>query len=146
MQSNAGDDVTSKGREGRSKLNSWLHACLAAEQVILGAKLDGSDIKHVADLWDEVINPACLRFQEETGKPAHLLREAITVGFERRVKKFHRWNAWEQLWWNKLPNIEDKGVRGMLLPHCRCLPLTGCIPQIFSTRPALKPMIRKLQN
>jgi len=94
------------------------------EPVTLGVKLDQSDLKRVADLWEDAVNPACLKFEAETGKPAEALREAIAAGFERRVKKFHRWNAWERVWWSRLPNIEDRALIGTLLPRCDSSPLT----------------------
>ena len=149
MQSNDANDVIGKGREGgriKSKFNHWLHPCLAFEWVILGVKLDESDLKRVTELWEDVINPACLKFEEETGKPAEALREAITAGFERRVKKFHQWNAWERVWWSKIPDIENSALIGMYLSRCNCLPLTRYIAQISSTNPAAMNMKRRLEN
>ena len=149
MQSNDVNDVIGKGKEGeriKSKFNHWLHPCLVFELVKLGVKLDESDLKRVADLWTDVINPACLKFEAETGKPAEALREAIAAGFERRGKKVHRWNAWERLWWSKVPHIEDKSIISTLLPHCNCPPLTTCITQTYSTTPVAMSMKRRLRN
>jgi hypothetical protein len=66
-------------------------------------------------LWDGVINPACLRWSEETGKPAEAYREAIAGGFEKPVMKLNTWNAWQRGWWNGLPDIEDEGLQGKFL-------------------------------
>jgi hypothetical protein len=141
--------VIGKGVEGRktkSKLTHWLHPCLAVEWVILAVKLDQSNLKRVADLWEDIINPACLQFEVETRKPAEALCEAITVGFERHVKKLHWWNAWQHIWWSRVPDIEDKALIGMLLPCCNCPPLTRCIAQNNFTSPAATTMIRRLWN
>src|SRR5258708_7388939 len=122
--------MISKGGEGeriKSKLEHWLHPCLAFEQVILGVKLDESDLKCVADLWEDVINPACIKFAEDTRKPAEAFREAIVMGFERHVKKFHWWNTWERIWWSTVPEIQSKDLLGKLYPCHNCPLLTRCI-------------------
>jgi hypothetical protein len=149
MQRNDENDVIGEGGEGRenkSKLIHWFHPCLAFERVILGVKLDQSDLERVADLWENLINPACLQFEAETGKPAEALREAITAGFERRVKKFQRWNAWQRIWWSRMPDIEDRALIGTLLPRCNRPPLARCIAQIDSTSPVATTMTRGLQD
>jgi hypothetical protein len=149
MQPNDENDAIEKEKEGRrirSKLNYWLYSCLVYKLVVLGVELDQSDLKRVADLWNNVINPACLQFEKETGKPAEAMREAIAGGFERRVKTFHRWNAWQRIWWNKMPNIGDKAIISASLSCCNCPPLTGCITQSDSTRAATVNIQRRLQS
>ena len=86
--------------------------------MILGVKLDASDRKRINEFWENVVNPACLKFAEDTGKPAEAFREAIAVGFDRHAKKLNQWNAWERIWWSKLPDEEDSSQMGTLLPHC----------------------------
>jgi hypothetical protein len=123
-----------------------LYSCLVFELVLLGVELNESDLKRVADLWNNVVNPACLQFEKETGKPAEAMREAIAGVFERRVKKFHQWNAWQRVWWNKMPTIEDKTILSALLYWCNCLPLTECITQSDSTRAAAVNTMRRSQS
>ena len=149
MESNDENDVISEEREGRrtkSKLYCWLCSCLAFKLVILEVELDQSDLKRVADLWNDVINPACLQFEKDTGKPAEAMREAIAGGFERRVKTFHRWNAWQRIWWNNIPDIEDKAIIGMSFLCYICSPLTKCITQSNSIRPAAVNIKRRSQS
>jgi hypothetical protein len=68
------------------------------------------------DLWDNTINPACIDFEKRTGKPAEAMREAIAGVIARRVNQRSIWNAWQRVWWKRLPNIHDKGLRSKRLP------------------------------
>jgi hypothetical protein len=78
-------------------------------------KLDKDDLKQVADLWDEYINPACIQFEKETGKPAEALCNAIVAGFERCTKQVQHWNAWQCVWWSRIPEVNDTDLIGELL-------------------------------
>jgi hypothetical protein len=75
-------------------------------------KLDKTDLGRINELWEDVINPECLRFEKETGKPAELFREALAGVFERRVSTTHPWNAWQRVWWSEMGKIEDTGLLG----------------------------------
>ena len=75
-----------------------------------GVKLDEDDHRRIADLWNDIINPACVEWGRETGKPAEAYREAVVGAFERQLTKFNPWNAWQRVWWHGLPDIEDDGL------------------------------------
>ena len=75
-------------------------------------KLDRKDLDRINDLWETVINPACIKFGEDTGKPAELFQEGLAGVFERRVSTTHRWNAWQRVWWGRFGKIEDDGLLG----------------------------------
>jgi hypothetical protein len=70
-------------------------------------KLTEEDLQRVADLWDDVITPACVQLEEETGKPAEAFLEAIIAGIEGRVVKQNSWNAFERIWWDNQPQVAD---------------------------------------
>jgi len=73
----------------------------------VGIKLDDKDLRHVTDFWDNIINPTCIGWEKETGKPAEAYREALVGVLERQVAKFNPWNAWQHIWWHHMANIED---------------------------------------
>lgn len=103
--------------------------------MISGVKLDASDRKRINEFWENVVNPACLKFAEDTGKPAEAFREAIAVGFDRHVKKLNQWNAWERVWWSKLPDDEDSSQMSTLL----CTPLQ--LSSLDETCPSATPQV-----
>ena len=81
-------------------------------------KLTKEDLQRVATLWNDVITPACLELEKETGKAAEAFLEAIIAGIEGRVVKQNSWNAFERIWWNNQPQIEDPTDTSELLFHC----------------------------
>ncbi len=66
-----------------------------------GVKLSKEDLKFAVNLWEETINPACIKFQEKMGKPAEAMREAIAGVIARRVNHNSRWNTWQKVWWKE---------------------------------------------
>ena len=84
----------------------------------LGVKLSKEDLQRVEDFWDNVITPACVEFQKDTGKPAETFLEAIITGIEGHVVKHNAWNAFERIWWDKQPQIADPSDTSELLFHC----------------------------
>jgi hypothetical protein len=85
-------------------------------------KLDKVDLKHITQLWDDTIIPACERLEKETGKPSSLFYEAITGGIEKWTKKVNPWNEWQTSWWSGIPEINDHGILCKLLFLCAFLP------------------------
>jgi hypothetical protein len=81
----------------------------------VGVKLDKEDLDRVADLWDNVINPTCVKWGQETGKPAEAYREAVVGLFERQASKLNSWNAWQRIWWHGMSDVEDETLVGMLV-------------------------------
>ena len=81
-------------------------------------KLTKEDLQRVANLWDDVITPACLDFEKETGKAAEAFLEAITAGIGGRAVKQNSWNNYEQIWWDNQPQIEDATHTSESLFHC----------------------------
>ena len=81
-------------------------------------KLSTEDLKRVEDLWEKVITPACVQLEKETGKAAEAFLEAIIAGIEGRVVKRNNWNAFERIWWNNRPPVEDTKHARELLFHC----------------------------
>ena len=79
------------------------------------------DLQHIANLWDDVITPACLKLEKENRKAAEAFREAIIAGIEGRMVKQNSWNAFEQIWWDNQPQIEDLTDTSELLFHCNIL-------------------------
>jgi hypothetical protein len=77
--------------------------------------LSKEDLQVATDLWDKVINPACLDFQKRTGKPAEAMREAIARVIARRVNHHSSWNAFQKVWWNKQPTVHDKELQSECL-------------------------------
>jgi hypothetical protein len=82
-------------------------AFLVAETFDLGTNLSKDDLKFATDLWDDVINPACIAFEEKTGKPAEAMREAIAGVIARHVRQHNTWNMWQKVWWKRHPKIHD---------------------------------------
>ena len=78
-------------------------AFLVTEIFDQGTKLSKEDLQFATDLWDNVINPACIEFEERTGKPAEAMREAIAGVIARQVHQHNSWNAWQKLWWQRHP-------------------------------------------
>ena len=76
-------------------------------------KLDKADFDCINKLWEDVINPECLRFEKETGKPAELFWEALAGDFEHRVSTTDPWNVWQHVWWGEMGKIKDEGLLGM---------------------------------
>ncbi len=72
-----------------------------------GTTLSKDDHQIAIDLWDNVINPACLEFEEKTGKPAEAMREAIAGVIAKQVRQRSSWNAWQKLWWQRHPKVYD---------------------------------------
>lgn len=87
-----------------------LVAFLVTETFDRGVKLSKDDLKVATELWDNVINPACIQFEKQTGKPAEAMREAIAGVIVNRVNQHNSWNAWQKLWWKKFPKV-DKALR-----------------------------------
>jgi len=83
-------------------------------------KLTQEDLQVAVDLWDEVINPKCIEFEKRTGKPAEAMREAIAGVIARRVNQGSGWNAWQKIWWKKLPKVHDKGLRSTSVTSRNC--------------------------
>ena len=69
--------------------------------------LTKEDLQFANNLWDNVINPHCVEFEKKTGKPAEAMREAIAGVITRRVNQRSSWNAWQRLWWKRLPENHD---------------------------------------
>jgi len=84
---------------------------LVTETLDRGVKLSKEDRQVATDLWDNVINPACIEFEKRTGKPAEAMREAIAGVITRRVNRRSSWNAWQKIWWNRLPELHDQAYR-----------------------------------
>jgi hypothetical protein len=80
-------------------------------------KLTEEDLQRVTDLWDDVITPACVQFEKETGKAAEAFLEAIIAGIEGRVVKQNSWNAFERIWWDNRPQVADPTHARELLFH-----------------------------
>jgi hypothetical protein len=104
--------------------------------------LSKEDLQRVEKLWDEVITPACVQLENETGKPAEAFLEAIIAGIEARVVKKNSWNAFERIWWNNQPQIEDKTMAVSCYSMPVFLPLTGNLVQGNSTTNAM-PSIKR---
>jgi len=68
---------------------SLVHVCvwslLVTETLDRGVKLSKEDCQVTTDLWDKVINPACIEFEKRTGKPTEAMREAIARVITRRM-------------------------------------------------------------
>jgi len=71
-------------------------------------KLSKEERQIAIDLWNDVINPKCLEFAEQTGKPADAMREAITGVIARRTNQPGAWNAWQKYWWKTHPKANDE--------------------------------------
>jgi len=82
-------------------------AFLVTETFDQGTNLSKDDLQVATDLWDNVINPACMKFQEETGKPAEAMREAIAGVIARQVRQNNTWNIWQKIWWKRRPKVFD---------------------------------------
>jgi len=74
-------------------------------------KLSKEDCQVTTDLWDNVINPTCIEFEKWTGKPAEAMHEAIAGVITRHVNQQSSWNAWQKIWWNRLPKLHDQAYR-----------------------------------
>ena len=83
-------------------------------------ELTKEDLQCASDLWDEVINPRCLEFEERTGKPAQAMREAIAGVVARRVNQRSSWNAWQSIWWKNIPEDHAKEDRGKDVTFNNC--------------------------
>lgn len=87
-------------------------AILTTETLNGGVKLSKEDLQVATDLWSKTINPTCIEFEKRTGKPAEAMREAITGVIARRATRHSGWNAWQKVWWQRLPKIQNKKFRG----------------------------------
>ena len=101
----------------------------------VGIKLDDEDLRRVTDLWDNIINPTCIKWAQETGKPAEAYREAVVGVLERQVTKFNPWNAWQRIWWHQIPNNDDGILDCIFLSqpfHIRALtpPCSGVVQDV----------------
>lgn len=85
-----------------------------------GVDLTKEDLQIANDLWDEVINPKCVEFEKRTGKPAEAMREAIAGVIARRVNQPSSWNAWQKLWWRRLPGDHAKADRSTSVTFYNC--------------------------
>jgi len=94
----------------------WL-MCSCVRCVSVGVKLDKEDLHRVNGLWQNIINPACIKWEQETGKPAEAYREAVAGVFDRQVTKFNAWNAWQRIWWHELPDVDDEGLYCGFISH-----------------------------
>jgi hypothetical protein len=93
---------------------------LVTETLNRGVKLSKEDLQVATKLWDEVINPTCIEFEKRTGKPAEAMREAIAGVIARRVNQRSSWNAWQSIWWKRLPKVHDKGFRSKSVTPYNC--------------------------
>ena len=95
-------------------------ASLVTETVDRGVDLSEDELQAANKLWDEVINPACIEFEEKTRKPAEAMREALAGVIARRVNQRSSWNAWQKLWWRRLPEGHDKADQGKSVTSYNC--------------------------
>jgi hypothetical protein len=84
---------------------------LVTETLNLGVELSKEDLQVATKLWDEVINPTCIEFEEWTGKPTQAMHEAITRVIARHANQGSSWNTWQRIWWKKVPKVHDKGLQ-----------------------------------
>jgi hypothetical protein len=89
--------------------------CIQNSELNQGVNLTKEDLQVATDLWDKVINPACMDFQKRTGKPAKVMHEAIAGVIARRVNHHSSWNAFQKVWWNKHPTVHDKELQSECL-------------------------------
>lgn len=78
------------------------------------------DLKFATDLWEDVINPACTKFEEETGKPAEAMREAIAGVIARHVRQNNNWNIWQKVWWKQHAKNYDGTVWSKFVTSYNC--------------------------
>ena len=104
---------------GRRKalITSTVSFALSVTSIVIetfdrGVDLTKDDLQCAYNLWDEVINPYCIEFEERTKKPAQAMCEAIAGVIARRANQRSSWNAWQRLWWHKLPEDHDKADQG----------------------------------
>src|SRR5258706_985390 len=90
------------------------------ETFTLGGNLSKEDLEVATDLWDNTINPACIAFEERTGKPAEAMREAIAGVIARRTNRPSNWNSWQRIWWHRLPKVNDKTFRSKTVTSNNC--------------------------
>jgi hypothetical protein len=90
-----------------------MHVCvlLVTETLNLGVELSKEDLQVATKLWDEVINPTCIEFEERMGKPTQAMHKAIARVIARHANQGSSWNAWQRIWWKKVPKVHDKGLR-----------------------------------
>jgi len=74
-------------------------------------KLSKEDRQVTTNLWDNVINPACIEFEKWMGKPAEAMHEAIAGVITRRMNQRSSWNVWQKIWWNRLPELHDQAYQ-----------------------------------
>ena len=77
-----------------------------------GVKLSKEDLEFANELWNETINPACIDFERHMGKPTEAMCEAITGVIMRHVNQHSSWNAWQKVWWQRLPKVTDEEYWG----------------------------------
>ena len=99
-------------------------ALLVTETFNGGVKLSKEDLQVTVRLWEETINPACMEFQEKTGKPAEAMRKAITGVITRHVNHNSWWNTWQKVWWkakgNELTDGHDDVLRSKFVTPYNC--------------------------
>ena len=99
-------------------------ALLVTETFNGGVKLSKEDLQVAVRLWEENINPACMEFQQKTGKPTEAMREAIASVIARRVNHNSRWNTWQKVWWkakgNELTDGHDDALRSKFVTPYNC--------------------------
>ena len=95
-------------------------ALLVTETFDGGVKLSKEDLQLANKLWAETINSASIEFQKQTGKPAEVMREAITAASTRRVNQHSSWNTWQKIWWQRLPKVHNKEYWGKCVTSYNC--------------------------
>lgn len=78
------------------------------------------DLQFATDLWDDVINPTCIKFEKETGKPAEAMREAIAGVITRHVRQNNNWNIWQKVWWKRHSKDYDGALRSTFVTSYNC--------------------------
>ena len=93
---------------------------LVTDTLDRGVKLSKEDLQTATDLWDQVINPACIDFEKWTGKPADAMRKAILGVIKKRVNQGSSWNAWQKIWWKTHPKVHDSEAQSKSVTLRNC--------------------------
>jgi hypothetical protein len=93
---------------------------LVTETLNRGVKLSKEDLQVTTDLWENTINPACIEFERQMGKPAEAMRKALAGIIAQCVNQPSSWNTWQKVWWNRFPKVHDKGLRSKSVTSYDC--------------------------
>src|SRR5258706_249522 len=85
-----------------------------------GLELIQEDPEVATDLWDNTINPACIAFEEQTGKPTKAMCKAIAGVIVQHMNRPSNWNLWQRIWWHRLPKVHDKTFHSKSVTSNNC--------------------------